>query len=151
MVHHFDLALWYFARHGDPGDAARARQPARGRDAGLFDNVSILFRYANGAYVTINQCVAGLRAQPRRSRSPGRTARSARTGRARWIATATPTSILRGAAERASVRARRPRVRADHDREIGRGVRVTDKIGGGGSLRRTARVGAAAGRGNACC
>jgi len=59
MVHHFDLALWYFARLGDPV-ALRAHGNRRaGRDAGLFDNVSILFRYANGAYVTINQCVAG--------------------------------------------------------------------------------------------
>jgi myo-inositol 2-dehydrogenase/D-chiro-inositol 1-dehydrogenase len=59
MVHHFDLALWYFAKNGDPA-ALRAHGNRRGgRDAGLFDNVSILFRYPNGAYVTISQCVAG--------------------------------------------------------------------------------------------
>jgi myo-inositol 2-dehydrogenase/D-chiro-inositol 1-dehydrogenase len=59
MVHHFDLALWYFAKAGDPVSLRAHGNRRAGRDAGLFDNVSILFRYANGAYVTINQCVAG--------------------------------------------------------------------------------------------
>ncbi|MEO7760436.1 MAG: Gfo/Idh/MocA family oxidoreductase [Casimicrobiaceae bacterium] len=59
MVHHFDLALWYFARHGDPVTLRAHGNQRSGRDPGLFDNVSILIRYANGAYVTISQCVAG--------------------------------------------------------------------------------------------
>ena len=59
MVHHFDLALWYFARHGDPVTLSAYGNQRPGRDPGLFDNVSILIRYANGAYATINQCVAG--------------------------------------------------------------------------------------------
>ena len=59
MVHHFDLALWYFARAGDPVSLSAHGNQRPGRDHGLFDNVSILIRYANGAYVTINQCVAG--------------------------------------------------------------------------------------------
>jgi len=59
MVHHFDLALWYFARNGDPVSLRAYGNKRAGRDPGLFDNVSILVRYANGAYVTINQCVAG--------------------------------------------------------------------------------------------
>lgn len=59
MVHHFDLALWYFAKAGDPVSLRAHGNRRAGRDDGLFDNVSILFRYASGAYVTISQCVAG--------------------------------------------------------------------------------------------
>src|SRR5258706_3563 len=55
----FDLALWYFASAGDPVTLRAHGNRRAGRDAGLFDNVSILFRFAGGAYVTINQCVAG--------------------------------------------------------------------------------------------
>ena len=59
MVHHFDIALWYFARHGDPATLRACANRRAGRDAGLYDNVSIIVRWANGAYATINQCVAG--------------------------------------------------------------------------------------------
>lgn len=58
-VHYFDLALWYFARHGDPASIRAVGNQRAGRDAGMYDNVSILLRYAGGAYVTFNQCVAG--------------------------------------------------------------------------------------------
>jgi myo-inositol 2-dehydrogenase/D-chiro-inositol 1-dehydrogenase len=59
MVHHFDLALWYLARHGDPATLRAYGNQRPGRERGLYDNVSILIRYPNGAYATINQCVAG--------------------------------------------------------------------------------------------
>ena len=58
-VHYFDLALWYFARHGDPLSVSACGNQRPGRDNGMYDNVSILLRYASGAYVTLNQCVAG--------------------------------------------------------------------------------------------
>jgi myo-inositol 2-dehydrogenase/D-chiro-inositol 1-dehydrogenase len=58
-VHYFDLALWYFARHGDPV-AVRAYGNARaGRHEGMHDNVTVVLRYASGAYATLNHCVAG--------------------------------------------------------------------------------------------
>ena len=58
-VHYFDLALWYFARHGDPVSLRAAGNQRPGRDAGMYDNVSVFIRYASGAYVTITQSVAG--------------------------------------------------------------------------------------------
>jgi myo-inositol 2-dehydrogenase / D-chiro-inositol 1-dehydrogenase len=58
-VHYFDLALWYFARHGDPLSVRACGNQRRGRDSAMSDNVSILLRYASGAFVTINQCLAG--------------------------------------------------------------------------------------------
>ena len=58
-VHYLDLALWYFARHGDPLSTRACGNQRPGRDSGMHDNVSILLRYASGAYVTINHCVAG--------------------------------------------------------------------------------------------
>ena len=58
-VHYFDLALWYFAALGDPVSLSAVGNRRAGRDEGMFDNVSVLFRYAGGAYVTFNQSVAG--------------------------------------------------------------------------------------------
>jgi myo-inositol 2-dehydrogenase/D-chiro-inositol 1-dehydrogenase len=58
-VHYFDLALWYFARHGDPVSIRAVGNQRAGRDVGMYDNVSVLLRYVSGAYVTFNQCVAG--------------------------------------------------------------------------------------------
>jgi len=58
-IHYFDLALWYFDRYGDPLSIRACGNQRRGRDDGMHDNVSILLRYASGAYVTINHCVAG--------------------------------------------------------------------------------------------
>jgi myo-inositol 2-dehydrogenase/D-chiro-inositol 1-dehydrogenase len=58
-VHYFDLALWYFARHGDPVSIRAVGNQRAGRDAGMYDNVSVLLRYAGGAYVTVNHSVAG--------------------------------------------------------------------------------------------
>jgi myo-inositol 2-dehydrogenase/D-chiro-inositol 1-dehydrogenase len=58
-VHYFDLALWYFSRHGDPVSIRAVGNQRAGRDAGMYDNVSVLLRYASGAYVTLSHCVAG--------------------------------------------------------------------------------------------
>lgn len=58
-VHYFDLALWYLARHGDPQSIRAVGNQRAGRSPGMVDNMSILLRYASGAYVTINQSVAG--------------------------------------------------------------------------------------------
>jgi myo-inositol 2-dehydrogenase/D-chiro-inositol 1-dehydrogenase len=58
-VHYFDLALWYFERHGDPRSIRAVGNQRLGRDAGMFDNMSVLLRFASGAYATINQSVAG--------------------------------------------------------------------------------------------
>ena len=58
-VHYFDLALWYCERHGDPVSIRATGNQRAGRDAGMYDNVSALLRFASGAYVTFNQSVAG--------------------------------------------------------------------------------------------
>jgi myo-inositol 2-dehydrogenase/D-chiro-inositol 1-dehydrogenase len=58
-VHYFDLALWYFACHGDPRSIRAVGNQRPGRGAGMVDNISVLLRYASGAYVTFNQSVAG--------------------------------------------------------------------------------------------
>ena len=58
-VHYFDLAMWYFACHGEPLSLRACGNRRPGRAGGLHDNVSIVLRYAGGAYVTINHCVAG--------------------------------------------------------------------------------------------
>src|SRR5438067_8718231 len=58
-VHFFDLALWYLARHGDPLSIRACGNQRPGRDNGMYDNVSILLRYASGVDVTITQRVAG--------------------------------------------------------------------------------------------
>ena len=58
-VHYFDLALWYCERHGDPISLRAWGNQRAGRDDGMYDNVSVVLRYASGAYVTFNQSVAG--------------------------------------------------------------------------------------------
>ena len=58
-VHYFDLALWYCERHGDPVSVRAFGNQRPGRDAGMYDNVSVFLQFAGGAYVTFNQCVAG--------------------------------------------------------------------------------------------
>lgn len=58
-VHYFDLALWYFARYGDPVSIRAVGNQRAGRDAGMFDNVSVLLRFASGAFATVNHSVAG--------------------------------------------------------------------------------------------
>jgi myo-inositol 2-dehydrogenase / D-chiro-inositol 1-dehydrogenase len=58
-VHYFDLTLWYFARHGDPVSVRAYGNARPGRHAGMHDNVTVVVRYASGAYATLNHCVAG--------------------------------------------------------------------------------------------
>jgi myo-inositol 2-dehydrogenase/D-chiro-inositol 1-dehydrogenase len=57
-VHFFDLLMWYFERNGDPV-AVRARGTPSGRGRGTYDNFSTVLRFADGAYVTITQSLAG--------------------------------------------------------------------------------------------
>ena len=58
-VHYFDLALWYFARHGDPISLRAYGNTRPGRGEGMHDNVTVVLRYGSGAYATLNHCVAG--------------------------------------------------------------------------------------------
>ena len=58
-VHYFDLALWYFAGHGDPTSLRAYGNMRPGRSQGMHDNVTIVLRYGDGAYATLNHCVAG--------------------------------------------------------------------------------------------
>lgn len=58
-VHYFDLALWYFARHGDPVSLRAYGNARHGRRDGMHDNVTVVLRYAGGAYAILNHCVAG--------------------------------------------------------------------------------------------
>ncbi len=58
-VHYFDLALWYMARHGDPVSIRAVGNARPGRGTGMDDNVSVLLRWASGAYFTLNHSVAG--------------------------------------------------------------------------------------------
>jgi len=58
-VHYFDLTLWYFAGHGDPVSVRAYGNARPGRDNGMHDNVTVVLRYADGAYATLNHCVAG--------------------------------------------------------------------------------------------
>lgn len=58
-VHYFDLALWYFARYGDPVSIRAYGNQRAGRQEGMYDNVSVVLRFAGGAYATFNQSVAG--------------------------------------------------------------------------------------------
>jgi myo-inositol 2-dehydrogenase/D-chiro-inositol 1-dehydrogenase len=58
-VHFFDLALWYFARHGDPTSIRALGNRRAGRGEGMHDNASVLLRWPGGAYVSLNHSVAG--------------------------------------------------------------------------------------------
>jgi myo-inositol 2-dehydrogenase / D-chiro-inositol 1-dehydrogenase len=58
-IHYFDLTLWYFARHGDPVSVRTYGSARPGRGDGMHDNVTVVLRYADGAYATLNHCVAG--------------------------------------------------------------------------------------------
>jgi myo-inositol 2-dehydrogenase / D-chiro-inositol 1-dehydrogenase len=58
-VHYFDLALWYFERHGDPVSLRALGNQRAGRGHGMTDNASVLLRFASGAYVVVNHSVAG--------------------------------------------------------------------------------------------
>lgn len=62
-VHFYDLLMWYFEGRGDPlsvrasGNSA-GRSEASGRP-GMYDNFSSVLTFADGAYATITQSLAG--------------------------------------------------------------------------------------------
>jgi myo-inositol 2-dehydrogenase/D-chiro-inositol 1-dehydrogenase len=58
-VHFFDLALWYLAANGDPVSIRAFGNQRPGRAAGMYDNFTAILRFADGAYATITQCIAG--------------------------------------------------------------------------------------------
>ncbi len=58
-VHYFDLALWYFERHGDPVSLHAWGSRRAGRGQGMHDNASVVLRFASGAYVVMNHSVGG--------------------------------------------------------------------------------------------
>jgi myo-inositol 2-dehydrogenase / D-chiro-inositol 1-dehydrogenase len=56
-VHFYDFAMWYLAAQGDPV-AVSAIGTVAG-EAGMFDNFTSTIRFADGAYATITQTLAG--------------------------------------------------------------------------------------------
>ena len=58
-VHFFDLALWYLAAKGDPVSIRAFGNQRAGRAPGMYDNFCAIVRFADGAYATISQCIAG--------------------------------------------------------------------------------------------
>ena len=58
-VHFFDFALWYLERHGDPVSIRTHGRRRPGHDEVMVDVCSSVLSFSNGAYATINQCVAG--------------------------------------------------------------------------------------------
>ncbi len=57
-VHFLDLMLWYFADAGDPVDLRAVANGPCGAD-GLWDNVTIQLRFADGAYASVTQSLTG--------------------------------------------------------------------------------------------
>lgn len=57
-VHFFDLVLWYLASRGDPV-SVRSTGTARGDSPGMFENISTMLRFADGASATVTHCTAG--------------------------------------------------------------------------------------------
>ena len=57
-VHFFDLALWYLAERGDPV-SLRSVGTIRDGHPGMFENMSTVLQFADGAMATINHCTAG--------------------------------------------------------------------------------------------
>ena len=58
LVHHFDLALWYFARWGDPV-AVNAVGFSRGGDPALTEVVTATLRFASGRYAVVTLTLTG--------------------------------------------------------------------------------------------
>ncbi len=58
-IHFFDLALWYLAAKGDPVSIRAVGNQRPNRSAGMYDNFCAIVRYADGAYASITQCIAG--------------------------------------------------------------------------------------------
>lgn len=58
LVHHFDLLLWYFARHGEP-IAVRAVGHGRRGDAAMSDGVACTLRFPGGRYAVVTLSLTG--------------------------------------------------------------------------------------------
>jgi myo-inositol 2-dehydrogenase / D-chiro-inositol 1-dehydrogenase len=58
-VHFFDFALWYLAAKGDPVSIRAFGNQRPGRAPGMYDNFCAVLRFADGAYATITQSIAG--------------------------------------------------------------------------------------------
>ncbi len=58
LVHHFDLLLWYFARHGAPF-AVSAVGHGRGGDPALSDGVACTLRFPGGRYAVVTLSLTG--------------------------------------------------------------------------------------------
>jgi myo-inositol 2-dehydrogenase/D-chiro-inositol 1-dehydrogenase len=58
LVHHFDLLLWYFARHGRP-IAVSAVGHGGGGDAALLDGVACTLRFPGGRYAVVTLSLTG--------------------------------------------------------------------------------------------
>jgi myo-inositol 2-dehydrogenase/D-chiro-inositol 1-dehydrogenase len=58
LVHHFDLLLWYFARHGGPVTVRAVGHGRRG-DAALSDGVACTLRFSGGRYAVVTLSLTG--------------------------------------------------------------------------------------------
>jgi myo-inositol 2-dehydrogenase/D-chiro-inositol 1-dehydrogenase len=58
LVHHFDLLLWYFARHGAP-IAVRAEGHGRRGDPAMADGVACTLRFPGGRYAVVTLSLTG--------------------------------------------------------------------------------------------
>jgi len=58
LVHHFDLLLWYFARHGDPV-AVSAVGHGRRNDPALADGVACTLRFSGGRWAVVTLSLTG--------------------------------------------------------------------------------------------
>lgn len=58
LVHHFDLLLWYFARHGPPVAVSAVGHGRRG-DARLADGVACTLRFPGGRYAVVTLSLTG--------------------------------------------------------------------------------------------
>jgi myo-inositol 2-dehydrogenase/D-chiro-inositol 1-dehydrogenase len=57
-VHFFDLALWYLASNGNPV-SVRSMGTAKDDTSGMFENISSVLRFTDGATASISHCTAG--------------------------------------------------------------------------------------------
>jgi myo-inositol 2-dehydrogenase/D-chiro-inositol 1-dehydrogenase len=57
-VHYVDLLLWYFARTGTPIEIEAFSVPSA-KGARMHDAVTLVLRFADGAYAVFSQCLAG--------------------------------------------------------------------------------------------
>ena len=58
LVHHFDLLLWYFARHGAPVAVSAVGHSRRG-DPAMADGVACTLRFPDGRYAVVTLSLTG--------------------------------------------------------------------------------------------